>query len=108
MRDERGAVHRFTVGAEPSARLRELARGERATLFMVLLAAFQVLLHRYSGQTDVAVGTPVANRRLPETEPLIGFFVNTLVLRTVVAPAEGFRRLLERVRIRTMAAEVNR
>ena len=58
-----------------------MSQREHVTLFMLLLAAFQVLLSRYSGQQDIAVGTPIANRTHNEVEGLIGFFVNTLVLR---------------------------
>ena len=62
--------------------LKQLSQQEEVTLFMTLLAAFQVLLMRYSGETDIVVGSPIANRRQHELESLIGFFVNTLVLRT--------------------------
>src|SRR5215216_4994860 len=62
--------------------LKALSRSEGVTLFMTLLAAFQSLLARYTGQEDIIVGTPIANRTQTETEGLIGFFVNTLVLRT--------------------------
>ncbi|MFP3939611.1 MAG: amino acid adenylation domain-containing protein [Thermoanaerobaculia bacterium] len=78
--------------------VRRLADETGATPFMVLLAAFQVLLARHAGQEDVLVGTFVANRRSPEIERLIGFFVNTLVLRGDLAGAPGFRAFLERVR----------
>jgi amino acid adenylation domain-containing protein len=78
--------------------LRQLSRGEGATLFMTLLTAFQVLLARYTGQRDIVVGTPVAGRRRTELEGLIGFFVNTLVLRVEVAGGLTFRQLLGRVR----------
>jgi non-ribosomal peptide synthetase component F len=67
-------------------------------LFMTLLAAFQVLLHRYTGQDDIAVGSPIAGRTRKETEGLIGFFVNTLVLRTKLQGNPSFRELLTRVR----------
>jgi amino acid adenylation domain-containing protein len=76
--------------------LERLAREERGTLFTVLLAVFQVLLHRYSGQDDISVGTPIAGRSRIETEPLIGFFVNTLVHRTDLSGDPGFRDLLRR------------
>jgi amino acid adenylation domain-containing protein len=78
--------------------LHRLARAEGATLFMALLAAFQVLLHRLSGQDDLAVGSPVANRDRKEVERVIGFFVNMLVLRTDLSGDPTFRELLRRVR----------
>lgn len=85
----RPAVPRYVsasaaVAIDPALgqRLGELARREEATLFMVILAAFSFLLGEYSGQEDVAVGTPIANRTRPELEGIIGFFVNTLVMRT--------------------------
>ncbi|MEN3329190.1 MAG: hypothetical protein V7638_3997 [Acidobacteriota bacterium] len=77
---------------------KQLSQREGVTLFMTLLAAFQTLLHRYTGQTDLCVGTPIANRNRAEIEGLIGFFVNTLVIRTQLNGAESFRELLERVR----------
>ncbi len=78
--------------------LRALGRGEGATLYITLLAAFQVLLHRYSSQEDIAVGSPIAARTRPELERLIGFFVNTLVLRGDLSGDPAFRELLRRVR----------
>ncbi|MCP4656574.1 MAG: non-ribosomal peptide synthetase, partial [bacterium] len=83
--------------------LRELADAAGATLFMAVLAAFQALLARHSGQDDVLVGSPIANRNREEIEGLIGFFVNTLVLRADLSGASGsgpptFRELLDRVR----------
>jgi amino acid adenylation domain-containing protein len=75
-----------------------LSRQEGVTLFMVLLAAFQTLLYRYTGQEDVCVGSPIANRNRDEVKELIGFFVNTLVLRTDLAGNPSFRELLTRVR----------
>ncbi len=73
--------------------LRQLGRREGATLFMTLLAAFQVLLYRYSGQEDIAVGVPIAGRTRPELEGLIGFFVNTLVLRGDLSGDPSFTRV---------------
>ena len=101
----RPAVQRF-VGSRRSAALpsalmdslRGLARREQVTPFMLHLAAFQTLLHRYSGQDDIAVGTPIANRPTHETEGVIGFFVNTLVLRADCSGEPTFRELLGRVR----------
>ncbi len=78
--------------------MRALGRQEGATLYMTLLAAFQALLHRYSGQDEIAVGSPVAGRNRPELEGLIGFFVNTLVLRGDLAGDPSFRELLRRTR----------
>src|SRR5262249_54303178 len=78
----RGARESFQVSLEVTQGLKELGRQEGATLFMLLLAAFQALLHRYSGQEDISVGSPIANRNRAEIEGLIGFFVNMLVLRT--------------------------
>lgn len=76
----------------------EMSSRLNVTLFMTLLAAFDVLLHRYCAQDDVIVGTPIAGRSQPETEGVIGFFVNTLVLRTDCSGDPGFRELLVRVR----------
>ncbi|MEO8304801.1 MAG: amino acid adenylation domain-containing protein [Betaproteobacteria bacterium] len=87
--------------------LEALARRERATLFMALLAAFQVLLHRYTGATDIAVGAPVAGRRHPEVEDLIGFFLNTLVLRVDLSAEPTFVDALARTRDATLAALEN-
>ncbi len=93
-----GARHDFEVPRPLMDQLRRLSRRERATLNMTLLAAFQTLLARYSGQEDIAVGLPIAGRQHAELEPLIGFFVNTLVLRTDLSGQPTFRELLGRVR----------
>jgi acyl-CoA synthetase (AMP-forming)/AMP-acid ligase II/NADP-dependent 3-hydroxy acid dehydrogenase YdfG/acyl carrier protein len=84
------------AGAEAAAR--ELARRGGASLFMVLLAAFQALLHRYTGERRIGVGSPMAGRNRPDLEPLIGLFTNTLVLRTDLGGGPGFETLLARVR----------
>ena len=81
-----------------SERLSDLSRREGVTLFMTLLAAFQTLLHRYSGCDDIVVGSPSAGRNVAEMEKLIGFFVNTLVLRTDFSGNPSFRKLLQQVR----------
>ncbi|HEU4537513.1 MAG TPA: condensation domain-containing protein, partial [Polyangiaceae bacterium] len=88
----------LTLRASTAKALGALCREEGATPFMGLVAALNALLHRYSGQTDLALGTPVAGRSRPELEPLVGCFVNTLVLRTDLAGDPGFRALLGRVR----------
>ncbi|WP_420124961.1 amino acid adenylation domain-containing protein, partial [Longimicrobium sp.] len=103
----RGAVERIELSAELLERLQALGRGEGATLYMVALAAFQVLLSRYSGSEDVVVGSPIAGRERSEVEGLIGFFVNTLVLRTDLAGDPSFRELLGRVREGTLGAYEN-
>ncbi|HEX6287863.1 MAG TPA: condensation domain-containing protein, partial [Herpetosiphonaceae bacterium] len=93
-----GAAVRVAVPAALTAALHQLSQQAGVTLFMTLLAAWQTLLARYSGQTDIAVGTPIAGRVRPELDGLIGFFVNTLVLRTDLAGNPSFAALLERVR----------
>ena len=98
VRSLRGAFIPAEFTEELTKRLKELSRSEGATLFMTILAAFQIVLSRYAAQHDVAVGVPVANRRRREFESLIGFFVNTLVLRTNLAGDPTFRELLGRVR----------
>ena len=90
-----------------TAALKTRGQEEGATLFMILLAAFKVLLHRYTGQDDVSVGVPIANRRLVEVEELIGFFANTLVMRTTFSSALTFRELLRRVKETAVEAYAN-
>ncbi len=87
-----------SVSAEVYQSLMELCRAEGATPFMALMTAFQILLHRQTGQEDVVVGFPIAGRNREEIEPLIGFFVNTLVLRTNMTGKRSFRELLAKVR----------
>jgi len=96
--DYRGSTFLFELSAELAESLNALSRREGTTLFMTLLAAFKALLWRYTGQTDVVIGTPVANRNREELEGLIGFFVNTLALRTDLSGDPTFRDLLQRVR----------
>ncbi|MEM7132270.1 MAG: amino acid adenylation domain-containing protein [Chloroflexota bacterium] len=99
-----GAHYIFTLDAGLTAQLNQLAQAHDATLFMVLLAAFNILLARYSGQEDIVVGSPIANRTRTEIEGLIGFFVNTLVLRTQLADEPSFTELLAQVRQTTLNA----
>ena len=94
----RGDTASFKRSSEISDKLRSIAKAENATLFMTLLAAFKVLLYRYTGQADIVVGSPIANRNRAELEGLIGFFVNTLVLRTDLSKNPTFAEVLQRVR----------
>ncbi len=94
----RGGIRRFRIPEETTQGLRVLARESEASLFMVLLSAWAVLLSRYSRQDDLVVGVPVANRNAPELEPLIGLFVNTLPLRLDLTGNPTFRELLEQAK----------
>ena len=94
----RGARHHFMLSEELADALKALSRRKGITLFMTLLAAFNVLLSRYTGQTDIVVGSPSANRNRSGIEGLIGFFVNTLVLRTDLSENPSFEELLKQVR----------
>jgi amino acid adenylation domain-containing protein/non-ribosomal peptide synthase protein (TIGR01720 family) len=98
-----GLVSRI-VGKEAAGRLNAFSQREGATLFMTLLAAFKVLLYRYTSQQDICVGTPIAGRRQQETEGLIGFFVNTLALRSTVSGDQSFAALMREVKKMTLEA----
>ncbi|MBK9945446.1 MAG: amino acid adenylation domain-containing protein [Kouleothrix sp.] len=99
-----GALHALALPRPLAAALTALGQREGSTLFMVLLAGFQALLARWSGQTDLLVGSPIAGRTRPELEGLIGCFVNTLVLRANLADNPSFRTLIGRVRDTTLGA----
>ncbi|HEX7182946.1 MAG TPA: amino acid adenylation domain-containing protein [Thermoanaerobaculia bacterium] len=101
----RGATVGFSVPVELTNALQELGQSQGATLFMILVAAFGVFLARHSGQEDIVVGTPIANRNQVELEGLIGFFVNTLVLRIDLSGNPTFPHLLARVRETVYAAQ---
>jgi amino acid adenylation domain-containing protein/non-ribosomal peptide synthase protein (TIGR01720 family) len=94
----------FSIDAATAAALRRLGTAEGATLFMTLFAAFALLMHRYTRQTDIVIGAPIANRNHPALERLIGFFVNTLVLRVDLSGRPTFLELLSRVRAMTLGA----
>ncbi len=98
----------FTVPASVTAKLRDLGSCEGATVFMVLLATFQLLLFQYSGQDDIVVGTPISSRSRPEFEPLIGCFINMLALRTDFSGDLTFQALLQSVRTISLSAYANR
>ena len=90
----RGGQRTLTLEPELADRLEAFSRTRGATLFMTLLAAFKLLLHRYSGQEDILVGSPIANRTQAESEALVGFFVNTLVLRSTISRERSFETVL--------------
>ncbi|HKV08246.1 MAG TPA: non-ribosomal peptide synthase/polyketide synthase, partial [Thermoanaerobaculia bacterium] len=104
VQSHRGAAVETALSADLSSRLEALSRERGATLFMTLLAAAGALLHRYTGEPDLLVGTPVANRNRAETEPLIGFFVNSLALRASFGGDPSFVALLDRTRETALAA----
>ena len=104
LQSQSGAMYDFVIEANLTLRLKQLAQEQGATLFMLLLAAFQTLLSRYSGQQDIAVGTPVAGRSSSDTEKLIGFFINTLVLRVNLSGVPSFIELLQRAKKVTLEA----
>ena len=93
-----GATHEFALSVELTDKLIKLSQNQGCTLFMTLLAAYDTLLYRYTGQSDILVGSPIANRDRAEIEGLIGLFVNTLVMRTNLADNPRFSELLTRVR----------
>ncbi|MBO4122680.1 amino acid adenylation domain-containing protein [Cupriavidus gilardii] len=103
----RGGAVSFSLDAALSAKLRALARSADTTLFTVLLAAFQVLLYRYTGQRDLRIGVPVANRNRVETEGVVGFFVNTQVLRTEIDGSMAFDAVLARARESVLQAQAH-
>ena len=104
VQSHRGRSRGFSLPASLTAELKKLSNAERVTLYMTLLAVFKILLSRYSGQSDVVMGTPIAGRNHLATEGLIGLFVNTLVLRTSLSGDPSFRELLDRVREVTLGA----
>jgi non-ribosomal peptide synthetase component F len=100
----KGASASFNIDKSLLLQLHELSRQQGASLFMVLLAAFKVLLYRYSGQQDISVGTSIASRQQKELEGLVGFFVNTLCLRDKVIAGASFTELIQQVKTTTLEA----
>ena len=100
----RGVSERISIRNEVISELKRLASEEGATLFMTLLAGLQALFHRYTGQEDIVIGSPIANRDRTEIEGVLGFFVNALVLRTDLSGDPTFRELLRRARQVTLKA----
>jgi amino acid adenylation domain-containing protein len=103
----RGAYHTFFISKDFTQALKALSQREGCTLFMTLLALFDVLLYRYSGQNDILIGTPIANRNRVDIEKLIGFFVNTLVMRARVESGDSFLSLLKQQREVALGAYAN-
>jgi amino acid adenylation domain-containing protein len=103
----RGSRLQVAWGAELSGAVKELARNERATPFVVMLAGLVALLYRYTGDEDILIGTPSANRNRVELEGLIGFFSNTLVLRSRIAARDSFRQLVAAVRETVLKAHAH-
>src|ERR1051326_2976117 len=99
-----GATQEFVLDGQLTGQLKVLAEEQGCTLFMVLLAAFKILMHRYTGQNDICVGSPIANRQYQETEGLIGMFVNTLALRSRVEGEDRFTALLAQVKATCLEA----
>ncbi|MFD2169280.1 non-ribosomal peptide synthetase [Tumebacillus lipolyticus] len=102
-----GGIESFLVPSDLTEKLKALSQKEGVSLFMTLLAAFKTLLFRYTGQSDLLIGTPIAGRTREEIEPLIGFFVNTLVMRTELQGDISFRELLQRVKDTSFEAYAN-
>lgn len=107
VQSHKGATRNFSLPTELSKQLRALSQREGVTLYMTLLAAFQILLGKYTGQEDVVVGTPSAGRERDEVQPLIGFFVNTLVIRTKLFRKLTFCQLLQQVKNTVLDAQVH-
>ena len=93
----RGDQHTFTLRGSLTSALKRLSQREGVTLFATLLSAFKVLLHRYSGQEDIAIGTAISTRRNTEVERLLGVFLNRIVVRTTIAESQSFREVLSGV-----------
>lgn len=104
VQSHRGNCHSVSLPEKLSSSFPEICRREGVTLYMLLLAAFQTLLYRYTGQEDILIGSPIAGRNHTEVERLIGFFVNTLVLRTDFSGEPSFQQLLAKVRSTTIEA----
>lgn len=107
LQSHRGASLDIALPAGLVAALRDLAQREGVTMFMLLLASFQMLMYRYSGQPDIRIGVPTANRNRVETERLIGFFVNTHVIRADIDGQMSVSTLLQQVRARALEAQAH-
>lgn len=99
-----GATEQIVLDEPLIRRLQALSKQQGTTLFMTMLSAYYVLLHKLSGQTDIIIGSPIAGRDAKQSEQLVGMFVNTLALRQDVSTAETFADLLENVKEMTLKA----
>src|SRR5262249_9362751 len=104
LQSHRGECVNLRLPAKLVGGLRKLGAAERVTFFMTLLAGFKAVLQRYTGQTDIVVGTPLAGRDCAETEQLVGFFINTVLMRTGLAGDPTVKELLARIRAVSLAA----
>ena len=103
----RGSHHTCHLSRQLTKELKLLCQKENVTLFMALLAVYKVLLHRYTGERDIVVGTPIAGRQAPETEELIGLFINTLALRSEISGSLSFSEVLKQVKAVALEAYAN-
>ncbi len=103
----KGKMLSFSIDQKLSVQLRKMATKENTTMFILLLTAFKVLIYRYSGQTDICIGSPIANRRQKELELLIGFFINSICLRSNLEGNPSFTKLLDQVKTTTLAAHAH-
>jgi amino acid adenylation domain-containing protein len=102
-----GAIEYFSLNAQVTARLNDLANNNQASLFMLLLAAWQILLSRHTGQNDIVVGSPSAGRQYQAVQDLIGFFINNLIIRTKLQPNANFLQVLQIVKEQVLNAYAN-
>ncbi|MBJ6369615.1 non-ribosomal peptide synthetase, partial [Snuella sedimenti] len=100
----KGALYRFYINKEIAQELNTIAKEHGATLFMTLLSAYKILLYKYTQQTDISVGTPIANREQEEIAKLVGFFINTIVLRSLLSVEDNFGALLQQVKQTCLSA----
>ncbi|MDX6577744.1 MAG: hypothetical protein QOE96_3697 [Blastocatellia bacterium] len=100
----RGAHHTIRLSKQLTSDLKMLSQNQGVTLFMTLLAAYEILLHRHTGEEDIVVGTPIAGRQMPETESLIGLFINTLPMRTNLAGDPSCGEVLSRIKATALGA----
>ncbi len=102
-----GSMYTFALSKALTNEIKGLARRENVTLFMTIVATFQTLLYRYSGQEDILIGTAISDRRAPEVQNLLGFFLNMVVLRTKMSDNPTFSELLQQVRMTTLEAHTH-